>query len=88
MKILAQGDSMLPTLQSGIYYEIEPVVSGDIEVNDIIVFCVDEIVICHRVIKIIESKNGTRFFVTKGDNCHNKDAYAVTKEMIIGRICK
>lgn len=88
MEILAQGNSMLPTLISGERYNVEIVEKETIKIGDIIVFCVDEFVICHRVVQKICFRNKSVFFVTKGDNCKEVDPFAVTADMIIGRICK
>ena len=86
MKILASGNSMFPTLLDGIKYDMNPLESEDIKVGDIIVFCSNNQAICHRVVKVIVSRNGTVFYATKGDNCEQKDDFAVTREMIIGKV--
>lgn len=86
MYILAKGNSMLPTLKSGKLYKIDNSLNDTISVGDIIVFNVKDLVICHRVIKVINAKNKEVFFKTQGDNCEKPDPYAVTQDMIIGRI--
>ncbi len=86
MQILASGNSMLPTLEDGKTYNIELVDDRTIQQGDIIVYYADGIVICHRVISILISKNNTVFYRTKGDNCTKPDPYAITKDMVIGKI--
>jgi signal peptidase I len=86
--ILARGDSMQPTLRDGSYYCVEPIENGRVEVNDIIVFKKNDIIICHRVVRILRTKDGHIFFETKGDNCHKSDNFAITLDMIIGKVLK
>ena len=59
MYILAKGDSMLPTLTDGEYYRIEPIDNGEISPKDIIVFNIDGITICHRVLQVYEPESQT-----------------------------
>lgn len=86
MHILAKGKSMLPTLKEGENYKLALLENQDVDVGDIIVYCVENLVICHRVINIIRSKNNTVFLKTKGDNCTEPDPYAVTLDMVIGKV--
>ena len=86
MYILAKGDSMLPTLTDGEYYRIEPIENGEISPKDIIVFNKDGIIICHRVLQVIHTKSGKIFIKTKGDNCSSPDNFAVTIDMVIGKV--
>ena len=86
MKIMAKGNSMLPTLKEGEVYKLELCTNSDIKEGDIIVYYVGEILVCHRVIKIFHSKSDQVFFKTKGDNCAEADPYAITSNMVIGKI--
>lgn len=86
MYIIAKGNSMLPTLKDGYMYKVEPVVDGRVYLNDIIVFQIGELVICHRVVKLVNTKKGYSFIKTKGDNCLEPDDFAVRTDMIIGKI--
>ena len=86
MQILAEGNSMYPTLVAGGKYNVILVKEEDIVVGDIIVFFINNIVICHRIIEIICFKNNKRFYKTQGDNCSEPDSSAVTFDMIIGKI--
>lgn len=86
MKILAKGESMLPNMHDGQYYEVEFCNAGNYLKGDVIAFCCREIVICHRVVKIIRSRNGSCFYFTKGDNNEEIDDFAVTEDMILGKI--
>lgn len=84
--ILAKGDSMLPTLVEGKIYKVEPVAEGGVYPNDIIVFKKNGRLICHRVKRIIQTRNGQFFIETKGDNCPMPDPFTVTFNTIVGKI--
>lgn len=86
MKILAKGNSMLPNLIDGQYYDLDTSKKDPICIGDIIVFLKDDCYICHRVIDIYSAKNGICFYKTKGDNCIMADSWAVTKDDILGKI--
>ncbi len=86
MYIIAKGDSMLPTLQNGNMYKVEAVKDGKVYPDDIVVFKVGELIICHRIIKVINTRNGYSFIKTKGDNCLEPDSFAVRVDKIIGRV--
>lgn len=84
MKIRASGASMFPTLLDGHYYDM--IIDEDLEFKngDIIAFCVNKLVVCHRIVDIRRSKCGKVFYKTKGDNCSNCDPWAITPDMILG----
>ncbi len=86
MYIHAKGDSMMPTLVDGEYYQVDPVENSEISPGDIIVFNKNGIAICHRVLQVISTRSGKTFIQTKGDNCPIPDNFVVTTDMIIGRI--
>lgn len=77
---------MLPTLTEGSVYTAEPVNSFELDVGDIIVYYIDEMIVCHRITKIIRSKSGRLFFRTKGDNNCSADPYTVLPQYILGRL--
>lgn len=87
MYVCASGNSMHPTLRSGEKYELE-ILDTNTELcpGDIIVFCIDDLVVCHRITKVLHSKKNKTFICTKGDNCEYPDPWVVTLEMILGRI--
>lgn len=82
---MACGMSMYPTLQDGKKYEVVLDI-GIVDVGDIIVFKYNDLVICHRVVKVLKSRRGHFFFKTQGDNCPIPDPFAVTPEMVVGKI--
>ena len=86
MNILAKGNSMLPTLKDDEIYNIELIENNTIQIGDIIVYYADSLLICHRVIGIISSKDNHIYYKTKGDNCNKPDPYAITLDMVIGKI--
>lgn len=77
---------MLPTLKDGKVYNMIMTTDSEIVVGDIVVFHLDGMNICHRVIKVIRSRSGEVFLKTKGDNCLEPDPYAITIGMVIGKI--
>ena len=86
MRILAKGSSMYPTMKDGSLYNIEPIDVQHIQTGDIIAYLVEDMVICHRIIHVISTRNGKMFFKTQGDNCVEPDPYAITEDMLIGKI--
>lgn len=60
IKILAIGNSMYPTMLDKNYYFMENIVFEDLHVKDIIVFQYQDMVISHRIVKKMQSKNGVR----------------------------
>ena len=87
MQIIARGISMLPTLTEGNTYQVERVRPEELRVGDIIVYYINDMVICHRIVKMIRSNSQRLFIRTKGDNCEDADAYTVLPEYILGRVC-
>lgn len=86
MNILAKGTSMLPTLKEGKIYSVKLIKEDELKVGDIVVYCVDDLVICHRVVKIIHTQSGNIYLKTKGDNCVEADPYAITLDMVVGKV--
>lgn len=86
MMIKTQGESMIPTLKDGVCYEIDVSLCGSFNKGDIIVFHKDGLTICHRIVGVFLMKNGNKYYKTKGDNCVCNDPYAITDDMVIGRI--
>ena len=86
MKIIASGNSMLPTLIDGRKYKLHKLGKEDIHIGEIVVYKIENVHICNRVIKIVKSAQGSCFYKVKGDNCHKSDPYAVTRNMIIGKV--
>lgn len=84
MKILAKGNSMLPTLEDGEIYNLE--IGYNIKIGDIVVYNINSLIICHRVVDIIVTRNKTVFLITKGDNCPEVDPYPITLDKVIGKI--
>lgn len=86
MNILAKGNSMFSTMKEGELYNIDIENNKVLNIGDIIVYVKNEMVICHRIIDIIRTKNNSIFYVTKGDNCTEPDPYAITLDKVIGKI--
>lgn len=77
---------MLPTLTEGSIYDVIEVPITELHVGDIVVFYEHNMVICHRIIKIVKTGSGMVFYKTKGDNCSQADAVALTYDNILGKI--
>ncbi len=86
--------SMYPTLQVGdlivVQGGVEPdqIVAGTPPIGDIIVFHKpnnwDELIV-HRVVEKYR-KDGSWFFITKGDNNQVKDPYPVPEKNVVGKV--
>lgn len=57
----------------------------DIKEQDIITFKSNNVLTTHRVIEIKES-DGSKKYITKGDNNNVKDSEEITKEQIVGKV--
>lgn len=86
MKILAKGDSMFPSMQDGQLFDVDTSDACDYHEGDVIAYLCDKMVICHRIVRIIKTRNGSCFYFTKGDNNSEIDHFAVTDDLIIGRV--
>lgn len=75
--------SMEPTIMTNAVVMMEPVDFEDIDINDIIVYNCKEVGynVVHRVVAI-----GLNELYTKGDNNDNIDRWAVTENMVNGRV--
>lgn len=82
----ACGDSMNPILKDGDIYEVKQ--TEEPNEGDIILFYEKNLkkYVCHRVIRVIQMKNGERYYKTKGDNNLEADPFSVKTESIIGII--
>ena len=91
MPMTVESDSMEPTFKKGdliIAKEIDDI--NELKVDDVISFWTNEIVEGQNVInthRIVEIKddNGTKGFITKGDNNDQNDTYIVYPSKIIGK---
>lgn len=86
--------SMEPAIASGSYIIIKEVEISEIEVGDIVTFVSEEPTIyglynTHRIYDICkDTYTDETLYITKGDAYDEPDAYAVTKEQIVGRMVK
>ena len=77
------SDSMNPVYYRGdavIYEKVKPF---EVLEGEILAFKYDNILVTHRVMKIVEDDKGRRF-ITKGDNNEIADAYEVRDENVVG----
>ncbi len=75
--------SMEPVFASGDLVLVKEVPSDRLKEGDIIAFREGNAVVTHRILTIAE-EDGTRRYVTKGDNNNVEDSIAITDEMIEG----
>ncbi|MDD3168411.1 MAG: signal peptidase I [Eubacteriales bacterium] len=75
--------SMEPAFASGDLVLVREVAADSLKEGDIIAFREGNAVVTHRIITIT-AEDGTRRYVTKGDNNNVEDSIAVTDDMIEG----
>lgn len=80
--VVVSGNSMIPHLYDGDIVTVEPITGEDcITIGDVIVFCVEDHLVIHRIIDIIQTP--THFFVkTKGDNNMYDDGYMLSSRIL------
>ena len=92
MPLTVESGSMEPTFKEGdliISKEIDDI--NDLKVDDVISFWTNEIVEgqnvinTHRIVEVKVDDNGTRSFITRGDNNDQNDSYIVYASKIIGK---
>lgn len=76
--------SMEPTIRKGDAIFVKEVPEEEIQVNDIISFMQGETNVTHRIVGIIE-ENGSKKYITKGDNNHTEDKEKIVYEQIEGK---
>lgn len=78
--------SMDPQIKKGDVVVIEKTSAYDtLKEGQIIAFEYNNVLIVHRIIRIIE-KNNSYYFYTKGDANNGEDGYPVTEDMILGKV--
>ena len=77
--------SMEPTINVGDVVIVKKCGSNDIEINDIIEYTRKDYSVIHRVIDKYQ-KDGTFYFITKGDNNNGADSDPVSEEMLKGKV--
>jgi signal peptidase len=76
--------SMETTIMKGDAILAKEVPEDEIQLNDIISFSKDGIIVTHRVVAITE-ENGIKVYTTKGDNNINQDKEKITYQQIEGK---
>lgn len=83
--IAIASNSMVPMYSRGDAVIYEKVKVESLEVGDILAFKKNDIVVTHRIVKIL--KNGSEYsFVTKGDNNNANDTYEPKESDVLGRV--
>uniref|UniRef100_A0A7C2ZQG4 Signal peptidase I n=1 Tax=Ignisphaera aggregans TaxID=334771 RepID=A0A7C2ZQG4_9CREN len=83
---VVKGHSMLPTLHEGDVVIILPF--KDVSVGDVIVFKNDrDEYVIHRVIAIVTCEDGSKIYITKGDNNNYVDSIVFGIASRISRTC-
>ncbi|BDZ46061.1 hypothetical protein GCM10025866_19700 [Naasia aerilata] len=80
---------MEPTLPPGTLVVVRPTPVQDIRLGDVITYQIkpdNPAVVSHRVIEVHSISNGTKEFITQGDNNQAADAAPVTEAQIKGVI--
>lgn len=83
--IAVASGSMAPNIKKGDVVIIEKIDGkfDKLKIKDTIAFKYENIVVVHRLIKII-TEDGKYYFYTKGDANIKEDNYAISEDMIIG----
>lgn len=83
-RLTVYGTSMLPSIPSGSVVKVVPCPFEKLKPGDVVLFKQGDDFRCHRVIRALPSKGGTRF-LTRGDFTLIEDA-PLTREMFLGRV--
>ncbi|MBQ9684634.1 signal peptidase I [Candidatus Saccharibacteria bacterium] len=83
--IAIASNSMNPTFARGDAVVLEKTSADKIVENDILVFKHEGIIITHRVTQIY-TENDRLYFVTKGDNNEEVDAFRTDESQVVGRV--
>jgi signal peptidase len=83
---LVASGSMEPKMYPGDVVIVAKMPADNIETGDIIQFRVREgVTIMHRVIEIQETEEGSKVFITKGDNNDEPDSEPVLPDNVVGK---
>ncbi len=77
--------SMINALRIGDVAIIKKCNANDVIVGDIIEYQMEGYTVIHRIIEK-KQKNGSFYFITKGDNNNTPDAKEVTEDQLIGKV--
>ena len=85
--IAVASGSMSPTIKKGDVVIIEKLNGkfDNLKIDDTIAFRYENIVVVHRLIKIV-NEDGKYYFYTKGDANIKEDNFAITEDMMIGTV--
>lgn len=85
--IAVASGSMSPTIKKGDVVIIEKLDGkfDNLKIDDTIAFRYENIVVVHRLIKIV-NEDGKYYFYTKGDANIKEDNFAITEDMMIGTV--
>lgn len=84
--IVIGSNSMLPVIRKGDIVIVQKTNTDNVKKGDIIRYVLDGNYIIHRVKKINILNDGSRIFITKGDNNDNIDLYPVEESQFAGVI--
>ncbi len=77
--------SMMPLIKPGDLILVKDAEPSDIKIGDVITYWMNDILVTHRVIEVINS-GGEPVFRTKGDANKLEDGILVTPEQLVGRL--
>jgi len=81
--------SMEPGLPPGTLIVVRPTPATEITIGDVVTYQIESgkaDVVTHRVIEVVSSTDGTRTFITQGDNNPQPDPEPVVQEQIKGAV--
>ena len=81
------SDSMHPFIKKGQMISFIRIAFHTISIGDVIVFTKGRRhkIIAHRVVGTLRTRHG-KGYLTKGDNCIEKDGFVVYKEDLVGKV--
>ncbi len=78
------SNSMNPIIEKGDLIFIDRISFDDLEIGDIIQYQLEDIQVVHRIVRL-ESDEGIKYLITKGDNNNAEDVNPVGQEQVKGK---
>lgn len=80
--------SMMPELEIGDIVVVKTVLPEELKVGDLISYRKGQVIVTHRITKIVDSSDNKKEFITKGDSNNVEDSGNVSENSIEGKVIK
>ena len=80
--------SMMPELEIGDIVVVKTVLPEDLNVGDLISYRKGQVIVTHRITKILDSSDNKKEFITKGDSNNVEDSGKVFENALEGKVIK